>query len=120
MSFHIEFANNGSTAIAVLEGEIDLANGMHFADELLAKIPDDATALIVDLSELRYIDSAGVRSLFEIASALKMREQSLTLAVPEESLLLSVLKITSVEEVASICSTRDEALAMVSRTPPEA
>lgn len=116
MNIRVDSTDDGRVAVAVIDGEIDLASGMQFADETLGKMPDDAVALVVDLSGLRYIDSAGVRSLFEIASALRMREQPFALTVPEGSLLRSVLKITNVEEVAPICSTLDEAL--VSVLPP--
>jgi anti-anti-sigma factor len=110
----IEVTRDADIAIAAISGEIDLGDGTRFADEVLGKMPDDCTGLIVDLSGLRYIDSAGVRSLFQIAASLDRRDQPLAVCVPPESLLRSVLKITRVEEVATICATRDEALNAVS------
>ena len=116
----IDVAADGAVAIASISGEIDLSDGAQFADEVLARMPDECTGLVVDLSELRYIDSAGIRSLFEIAAALDRRDQPFALAVPQDSLLRSVLKITRVEEVASICSNRQDALSSVSPASPEA
>ena len=110
----IDVERDGDVAIAIIGGEVDLATGSSFADEVLGKMPNECCALVVDLSDLDYIDSAGVRSLFEIAAALDRRDQPFALAVPHDSLLRSVLKITRVEEVATICSKRDEALAAVS------
>lgn len=105
---------HGATAVAAVSGEVDLASGSRFVDEVLAKMPDGTDALVVDLVDLKYIDSAGVRSLFEIAAALKTRGDFLAIAVPEESPLRSVLKMTQVEEVATICATREEALELAS------
>lgn len=112
MRIHVTL--EGSIAIAQVSGEVDMANGYRFADEILGRMADDATALVVDLSDLQYIDSAGIRSLFEIASALEMREQLLAVAVREGSPLRSVLKVTQVEDVASICPSRQDALSILS------
>ena len=106
----IDLTQRDATAIARITGEVDMANGYRFADEVLGKMSDEATSLVVDLTDLRYIDSAGVRSIFEIASVLEMREQSLAIVVAEGSPLRSVLKITQVEDVAVICPTVDEAI----------
>ena len=114
----IEVRQEGAVAIAKAAGEIDMANSSQFADEVLGKMADDSTALIVDLTELDYIDSAGVRSLFQIAAALKMRDQFLGLAVMEGSPLRSVLKVMQVEDVASICGTLEECLDLASAGRP--
>ena len=113
---HIDVEIRGDVALAVISGEVDLATGSSFADEVLGKMPNTCRALVVDLSELRYIDSAGVRSLFEIGAVLDRRDQPFALTVPHDSLLRSVLKITQVEEVATMCGKREEALAAVSST----
>lgn len=113
----LEITQGGSVAVAKVSGEIDMANGVQFSDEVLGKVPDDATALVVDLTDLRYIDSSGVRSLFDIASALRTRDHALVIAVPEGSPLRSVLKITQVEKVATICSTPEEAVEIAALGP---
>lgn len=113
----IDVTQEGTVTVAHVSGEVDMANGYRFADEILGKMADDATALVVDLCDLEYIDSAGVRSLFEIASALEMREQLLAVAVLEGSPLRGVLKVTQVEDVAVICPTRDGALEIASLGP---
>lgn len=117
----LEVTQEDSIAIAHVAGELDMANRSHFADEVLGKMADESAALVVDLTELQYIDSAGVRSLFEIAKTLKMREQFFAIAVLEASPLRNVLKITQVEDVAAICPTRQDALELASlqaRPPP--
>lgn len=116
----LEVTQEHSIAIAHVAGELDMANRSRFADEVLGKMADESSALVVDLTELQYIDSAGVRSLFEIAKTLKLREQLFAIAVPEGSPLRSVLKITQVEDVAAICPSRQDALELASleATPP--
>lgn len=113
----IDVVSDGPVAVASISGEIDLSDGAQFADEVLGKMPDECTGLVVDLTDLRYIDSAGVRSLFEIAAMLDRRDQSMAVAVPQDSLLRSVLKITRVEEVATICANREDAVTAISPAP---
>lgn len=105
-----EIRQEGPVTIACVAGEIDMANALQFADEALGKMADDSTALVIDMTELQYIDSAGVRSIFEIAAALKMRDQFFGIALLGGSPLRSVLKVMQVEDVASICGTLEEAL----------
>jgi len=97
--------------IASVTGEVDLSNGLHLSDEVLARMPDDSLGLVIDLDALEYIDSAGVRSLFEIAHTLDLRGIRLAIAVREDSPLRSVLKVTRTDEVASLHSDRDAAIA---------
>lgn len=106
----IAVTHRGTVAVAEVSGEVDMANASTFADEVLGRMGDEARSLVVDLTQLRYLDSAGVRSLFDIASTLKMREQFFAVAVLEESPLRSVLKVTHVEDVAVICPSVEQAL----------
>lgn len=114
----VEVTDDGAVAVAVVSGEVDLADGTQLSDEILTRMRDVHDSLVVDLSDLRYIDSAGVRCLFEIAATLNRREQPFALAVPPDSLLRSVLKITRMDEVATICANRDDALDAV-RNPDQ-
>lgn len=50
--------------------EIDLASVAAVEEEILAAIPDQPTAVSVDLTELTYMDSVGIRILFNLASQL--------------------------------------------------
>jgi anti-anti-sigma factor len=109
----VEIRREGSLAVAAISGEVDLASGSRLTDEVLGRLPDDAHALILDLTELRYIDSSGVRSLFEIAGTLRHRAQPLAVVVPHDSLLRSVLTMTQVDEVVPICASYEDAAAAV-------
>jgi ABC-type transporter Mla MlaB component len=60
-------AENGSMHIAV-SGEIDLANAAAVEDELREAVSQQPTTVSVDLTDLTYLDSAGIRILFTMAS----------------------------------------------------
>jgi anti-anti-sigma factor len=63
-------AENGSVRIS-LSGEIDLANVAAVEEEILAAVSGQLTAVSVDLTNLTYIDSAGIRLLFDLVSNLE-------------------------------------------------
>ena len=99
---------SGPVPVARVAGEVDLANASRLREELLA-IAGDVDSLVVDLTEVPYLDSAGVKALFQVARDLRQRDQSLIVTMPIGSPLRRVLKITSFHEVATICDDIDAA-----------
>ncbi len=98
-----------SLAIVQLTGEIDLSNASAVRDELLAAVERPSSGLIVDGTGLRYIDSVGIRSLFELALRLKERDQALRLVLPEESPIRRVIEITALDTIAPVLASVGEA-----------
>jgi anti-anti-sigma factor len=87
-----------------------MANAAYVHDELLRSVPNDAIALVIDLGETRYLDSAAVALLFDIAKRLGRRRQALRLVLPAGSPLERVLTLTEVGSVAPIHGTLASAL----------
>jgi anti-anti-sigma factor len=97
--------------VAHLSGEIDMTNAGYVRDELLASVPNDALALVIDLSGCRYLDSAGIEILFDLSRRLARRRQQLLIVVPSRSPLRRVLELTEVGSAAPIHEALDSALA---------
>jgi anti-anti-sigma factor len=93
---------HGATVVARLSGEVDMANSAYVHDELLRSVPNDAIALVIDLGATRYLDSAAIALLFDIAKRLKRRRQTLSLVLPAGSPLERVLSLTEVDSVAPV------------------
>lgn len=104
----IEIVHENAVVIARLVGEFDFTEADWVSAELLSATPNDAIGLVLDLSEVRYIDSSGVRMLFEIARRLDTCRQHLALALPEDSPIRRLVKITKLEEVVLLCATHQE------------
>ena len=49
----IAVERRGGTLVAHLGGEIDMTNAGYVRDELLASVPNDALALVIDLGDCR-------------------------------------------------------------------
>jgi anti-anti-sigma factor len=98
---------NGSVACLSLSGELDLATVATFRAHLSAV--HDAAGLILDLRDLRYIDSSGINTLLDIHRAFAPSRRRIALfgASPNVRRILSVLHL---EDLMPVFVTLDEAL----------
>jgi anti-anti-sigma factor len=110
-SAEVSVERHGDNVVAHLTGEVDMNNATYVGEELRSSVPNDAAALVIDLSSTRYIDSAAIGLLFELARRLGRRRQTLRLVVPHTSPLVRVLEITEINTTAEIHETVDAALA---------
>ena len=115
---NVTIAADDGVVVASLSGEIDLSNAAEITDALLGGIPNEALGLVIDLSEVSYIDSAGVRMLAELDHRLGWRAQTLRVVAPEESRSRRVLEIAGLERVLSLDTTVEAARTSV-RDPSE-
>ncbi len=81
-------------SIVTIDGEVDLANVDDIRDAILAALAADTRALIIDLSKTEYLDSAGIRMLFEIDEHLATRRISFRIVVPPTGMVHRVLDLT--------------------------
>jgi anti-sigma B factor antagonist len=102
--------------VARLSGEIDRSNAAELGDRMATAIGDRGGGLVVDLSELAFLDSTGIRMLFELAAELKRRQQTLRVVVPDGSHLRELLDTVGLKQVAATDHTVGEAVAALSST----
>jgi anti-sigma B factor antagonist len=96
--------------LARLRGEVDLSNVHFVREQLLHAVPNTATALVIDLSETGYLDSSGVRLIFELLERLASRGQRLGLVVQPDSVVNRVLTLTEVHRVVPMSASADTVL----------
>jgi len=69
-SLDIRTEHEGSDCVISLRGEIDLANAQTFRSQLWQAMADDgAGKIVVDMSELEFIDSSGIAVVVEALNA---------------------------------------------------
>jgi anti-anti-sigma factor len=71
--------------------------------------PDD-DAVIVDVSELAFMDSAGLHSLIELSTILDERRQRLLLCVPPSSQIARAVEIVGLPHAVSVHGGLPEAI----------
>jgi anti-anti-sigma factor len=111
----VRFEREDKTVVAVLTGEVDMSNAPSVRQQIAESVTPDDDALLVDLSELSFIDSAGLHTLIELGTVLDERRQQLLLCVPHGSPIQRAIEIIGLPRAISIHSDRGEALG-VART----
>ena len=101
----------GERPVAAVEGEVDASNVTEIGDLLRERITNQATVLIVDLSAVTYLDSAGINLLFELGADLRARQQELRLVVPPGAPIARALGITGLDVAVTTHPTLAAALA---------
>ncbi|HEV7828624.1 MAG TPA: STAS domain-containing protein [Pseudonocardiaceae bacterium] len=85
-----------------LSGEIDLANAAVVEDEIRSAVSNQPSAVSVDLTDLSYIDSSGIRILYGLASRLQALRIVLELVVPLESPTRRLIELSGFESIAAL------------------
>jgi anti-sigma B factor antagonist len=99
--------------------DIDAANATITRRQLDDALGPDSTSLVIDLSETRYIDSAGIDMLFRLGDHLDQRRAQLILVVPDTSQLKRLVSIVGLPEAIAIHPTLRAALGDASNEPGE-
>ncbi len=105
----VRIESSSDPIVAILSGEVDMSNSRAVARDLAAAVPNDAHSVVLDLSQVEYLDSSAIQMLFEMAERLAGRQQRIVYVVPDGSPLRRMLTIVALDDTAPIMSTRAEA-----------
>ena len=114
----IDVSGEESAPVALLSGQIDLSNADALHSAMMEAVSNASVGLVIDLSELDYMDSAGVNMLADIDQRLRWREQRLAVVAPIGSRPREVLELAGTDGLFSIQETRDDALRVVREGSP--
>lgn len=104
--------------VAAVTGEIDMSNASDLGTAVAEATANDALGLVLDLSHVDYIDSAGIHMLYRLGEGLRHRGQTLRVVVPPESPASDALRLAGVKRHVDVVSEVDEALRAVSAAQP--
>jgi anti-anti-sigma factor len=104
------FELRDDVVVAHVRGEVDLSNAASVKERLLGSVPNTASTLVLDLSDTDYLDSSGVRLIFELAHRLGDRGQRLELVVPDNSVINRLLVLTEMHQVVPMSNSVDAVL----------
>lgn len=91
-------------------GEVDVYTAPTLDTELTRAVEAGATAVVVDLSAVDFLDSTGLSVLVKALERLRERDGSLAVVVSAER-VAKVFRITGLDEMLSLHATLDAALA---------
>jgi anti-anti-sigma factor len=107
---HVRLDETDGVLVAHLVGEVDLSNVDEIRALIIARVSQETGALVLDLTSTTYLDSTGVRLLFELTERLQARRQPLRVVVTDEALVRRVIVLTKLDEQVPIDPTVDDAI----------
>jgi anti-anti-sigma factor len=95
--------------VVALGGEMDMHNVDKLAAALQGRIPPGPCRLVVELSELTFVDSTGIHALAVVARDLAAVGSTVVLAAPTRH-VARVLELVNLDMLIPIASSLEEAL----------
>jgi anti-anti-sigma factor len=111
---------DGEVLTARITGEIDLSNASEFEETIVDAVPNTALGMVVDLSGVEYLDSAGIRMLVHLVERFRWRQQVMRAAVPDGSRVRGVLSMAGADGVIPVDATVTEAREWIVASADEA
>jgi anti-anti-sigma factor len=97
--------------VATVSGEVDFSAAHDIERRLLESTTNEDAALILDLTTLSYIDSAGINVVFHLAARLREHGQVFSLVFPVDSPPSRTLSMVGIDRLVPVFQTIDQALA---------
>ena len=107
----MEIRQMGGVPVASLREDLDAAYAASVHRELAEALGPDVLTLVVDLSDTRYVDSAGIDMLLRLGDRLERRRAKLVLVVPDASPLRRVFAIVGLPDAIAVHPTVEDARA---------
>jgi anti-anti-sigma factor len=98
----LAFDDRGDGVFVTISGEIDLSNADAIRLEIGRATPNSALKIVLDLSALDYLDSAGIQLIYRLREQLQVRGQELELIVPERSPARAALTFAGVTDLIAV------------------
>ena len=86
----------------VITGDIDLSNADDVESDIAAAVPNRSTSASIDLSDVSYIDSIGMRVFFNLAARLRTAQIDLTVIAPLRSPARRIIEISGLGSVVAV------------------
>ena len=100
------------TAVIAVRGEVHLTTAPELREHIDATISRGATAIVIDLTDVQFVDSTGLSVFLAALRMLRPKDGALALVVTNPT-VLRLFEITRTDATFEIVATRDEALARV-------
>jgi anti-sigma B factor antagonist len=109
---------NGVVPVVRLEGEIDLARVDELRPLLVASVGRADPGLVLDLSRVEYLDSAGIHLLHELGRTLAGRGQRLRLTAAPGAAVLRLLELVELAASVPLDGSVAAAVGLLAPPPP--
>jgi anti-sigma B factor antagonist len=109
----IHITTHDGVIVVSVTGEIDMSNASDLRTAIIDATPNEAFGLVLDLSAVDYIDSAGIHLLYRLGDSLRARGQTLRVVIPPTSPASDTLRLAGVTRHVDVVAERDEGVRAV-------
>jgi anti-sigma B factor antagonist len=106
----VTFETLGDVVVARVKGEVDMSNANELGAAITASVPSEARALVLDLADVGYVDSAGIHVFFELREHLTRRGQEIRVAMATDSPIATALEYAGVQRTLGSAATVRDAM----------
>jgi anti-anti-sigma factor len=110
---HIEERDGDDVIVARLTGELDIAGAEATGRRIAEAVPSSARGVVIDMTELDFLDSSGVSMLFGLARRVGSRRQELRVVAPAGKPVARVLDIVEFGRAAPVHADVESAVAEI-------
>ncbi len=114
----VDFESRDRVLVARLTGEIDMSNAIDLSASLTDRITNDVLGVAIDLTGVRYLDSAGILMLFRLREHLEASGQGLRIVLPPGSVIAKTLELADVPPAVGMVDSTAGAVAELRTEAP--
>lgn len=103
----------GSTPVVTVSGEVDIAAAPQLRQRLIELVERPCKTIIVDLSEVQFMDSTGLNVFSAVRKRMKTLDGRLILAGPRPP-VIRLFQLSGMDRLFTIVADREEAIALPS------
>lgn len=108
MNFQFQLEEEGTAQVMVLSGRLDSDAAPEFEHQCTRLLRGDPLNLLLDLTSLEYLSSAGLRAILSAGKALQAKAGKLLLCAPQGP-TRQILEVSGFHKLFPILSSREEA-----------
>jgi anti-anti-sigma factor len=106
----VQISLEGGVVLVHVSGEIDLSNAAGIEQAIVVATPNHAELVLLDLSRVDYLDSAGIHLVYRLREKIHGRGQGLKLVMEDRSSAADALELAGVMEHFEIRTSVEAAL----------
>ena len=107
----LRLTQRGDALVATIKGEVDMSNASELQVAISEAMSNEASGLVLDLSSLDYLDSAGLQLLLRLHEDLRTRSQGLVLVIPAGSIVAETFRLAGITGRIETTPELDQAIA---------
>ncbi len=116
----VTIERQAAIVVARISHDLDAANAESVRMQLAEAVDTRTHALVLDLTDARYIDSAGIDMMFRLAALLTDRRSELRVVIPDGSPLRRLAEIVALPSVIGLDGDVEAAVSAVERSREQA